>query len=61
MNMPENTIDHPFIEILEVNPNQFNVDILFQHDRAPPNYIRQIRSYLDNNFLRRCIGRRRPS
>lgn len=37
-------------EIVEKIPNEFDIDILFQHDGEPPRSSRQVRNSLDNNF-----------
>lgn len=41
--------------------NEFVMDIVFQHDGAPPDYSKQVRNYLDLNYLCCWIGRSGPT
>ncbi|MVN24218.1 hypothetical protein GO639_03455, partial [Staphylococcus aureus] len=61
LNMLETTVDPLITEIVEANPNEFDMDIVFQQDGAPPHYSRQVRNYLDTTFPGRWIGRRGPT
>lgn len=38
-------------------PNEFDIDITFQHDVAPPHCDRDVHKYLDYNFRGRSTGR----
>lgn len=61
LNMLENLIHPLIVEIAENNPNEFDMDITFQQDGAPPHFSRQVRNYLDATYTRRWIGRRGPT
>lgn len=43
-------IDPITSEIVETNPNEFDMDIVLQHNGASANYSREIRNYSDNYF-----------
>lgn len=50
LNILDITVDPLITEIVEPNPNEFDMDILFQHDGSPLSYPRQVSNYLGNIF-----------
>lgn len=49
------------IKVIEENPNKFEIEIIFQHNEAPPHCYKDVHKYLDNNFYDRLISRRSPT
>lgn len=56
----ENSTGLTVTEIVEANPQEVDLDILFQHYGTPPHYSRQIRIFRQQ-FPGRCIGHRGPT
>lgn len=61
LQMLQDTITPSINEIIAQNPHEFNLDVTFQQDGAPPHYFRGVRNYLDEWYPGRWIGRRGPT
>lgn len=61
LNMLETTVEPLIVQILEDNPNEFDMEPVFQQDGAPPHFSINVRQYLNTIYPNRWIGRRGPT
>ncbi|XP_050295569.1 sodium channel protein Nach-like [Anthonomus grandis grandis] len=55
LNILENAVELLILEIIEDNPYEFELETVFQQDKAPPHFRRNVREYLTNTYPNRLI------